>query len=148
MLALDKHLELEFDSPSQPLPVRGNALLLQELIKNLLHNAITYTPPEGSVTLRLRSTTADEARSASVVQLQVDDSGPGIPEAERALVFEPFYRILDNGSEGSGLGLAIVREIARQHDAEIMLIDLSQGASGQGFRVQVQFARVGPAVKR
>ncbi|CQR38158.1 putative two-component sensor kinase [Thiomonas arsenitoxydans] len=142
MLALDKQLELEFDSPPLPLPVRGNALLLQELIKNLLHNAITYTPPGGSVTLRLRSATADEARSSPVVQLQVDDSGPGIPEAERALVFEPFYRILDNGSEGSGLGLAIVREIARQHDAEITLSDLPRGASAQGLRVQVQFGRV------
>jgi two-component system sensor histidine kinase TctE len=148
MLALDKQLELEFDSPPLPLPVRGNALLLQELIKNLLHNAITYTPPGGSVTLRLRSATADDARGAPVVQLQVDDSGPGIPEAERALVFEPFYRILDNGSEGSGLGLAIVREIARQHDAEITLSDLPQGASAQGFRVQVQFGRVINSVNR
>ncbi|MDY0329366.1 MAG: sensor histidine kinase N-terminal domain-containing protein [Thiomonas sp.] len=145
MLALDKKLELEFDSPPQPLPVRGNALLLQELIKNLLHNAITYTPPGGSVALRLRSATAGDLRAAPSVLLQVDDSGPGIPEAERALVFEPFYRILDNGSEGSGLGLAIVREIARQHEAEITLSDLSRGASRLGFRVQVQFARIGPA---
>ncbi|WP_079418358.1 sensor histidine kinase [Thiomonas intermedia] len=143
MLALDKNLELEFDSPPLPLQVRGNALLLQELIKNLLHNAITYTPPGGSVTLRLRSAVAEGSRAGPVVQLQVDDSGPGIPEAERALVFEPFYRILDNGSEGSGLGLAIVREIARQHDAEITLSELPRHASveGRGLRVQAQFAR-------
>ncbi len=141
MLALDKGLDLEFDSPPTKLPMRGNALLLHELIKNLLHNAITYTPPGGSVTLRLRSAVADGPGARAVVQLQVDDSGPGIPEAERALVFEPFYRILDNGSEGSGLGLAIVREIARQHDAEITLSDLPQRALGRGLRVQVQFAR-------
>jgi len=138
MLALDKGLDLEFDSPSTPLRIRGNALLLHELIKNLLHNAITYTPPGGSVTLRLRSAVVE---GGGVVQLQVDDSGPGIPEAERALVFEPFYRILDNGSEGSGLGLAIVREIARQHDADITLSDLPHSASASGLRVQVQFAR-------
>ncbi|MDD4886237.1 MAG: sensor histidine kinase N-terminal domain-containing protein [Thiomonas sp.] len=141
MLALDKGLELEFDSPQAPLPMRGNALLLQEMIKNLLHNAITYTPPGGSVTLRLRSIAADGPGGRAVVQLQLDDSGPGIPDAERALVFEPFYRILDNGSEGSGLGLAIVREIARQHDADITLSDLPQDAPGGGLRVQVQFAR-------
>ncbi|MGA8008835.1 MAG: sensor histidine kinase N-terminal domain-containing protein [Thiomonas sp.] len=141
MLALDKGLDLEFDSPPAPLRVRGNALLLHELIKNLLHNAITYTPPGGSVTLRLRRAVADDPRSESVVQLQVDDSGPGIPEAERALVFEPFYRILDNGSEGSGLGLAIVREIARQHDADISLSDLRRQPAGLGLRVQVRFAR-------
>ncbi|OYV38758.1 MAG: histidine kinase, partial [Thiomonas sp. 20-64-5] len=86
MLALDKNLELELDSPPLPLQVRGNALLLHELIKNLLHNAITYTPPGGSVALRLRSTMAEGPGTRAVVQLQMDDSGPGIPEAERALV--------------------------------------------------------------
>lgn len=144
MQALDKKLDLEFDSPPLPLWVRGNALLLQELIKNLLHNAITYTPPGGGVTLRLRSAPGAAPRSGPVVHLLVEDSGPGIPEAERALVFEPFYRILDNGSEGSGLGLAIVREIARQHDADITLAEWSHPASGTGLRVLVQFARVGP----
>ncbi|MGC9185331.1 MAG: sensor histidine kinase N-terminal domain-containing protein [Thiomonas sp.] len=143
MLALDKGLELEFDSPPVPLPMRGNALLLHELIKNLLHNAITYTPSGGSVTLRLRSTVADGPGARAVVQLQMDDTGPGIPEAERELVFEPFYRILDNGSEGSGLGLAIVREIARQHDADIALMDLPIPPQGsRGLRVQLQFVRV------
>ncbi len=143
MLALDKNLELEFDSPPLPLQVRGNALLLQELIKNLLHNAITYTPPGGSVTLRLRSVPGEGLQAMPGVLLQVDDSGPGIPEAERALVFEPFYRILDNGSEGSGLGLAIVREIARQHDADITLADLPSSVHpSRGLRVQLLFRRM------
>jgi len=143
VLALEKDLEVEFDAPPQPLWVRGNALLLHELIKNLLHNAITYTPPGGSVTLRLRSTVAEGPGARAVVQLQMDDTGPGIPEAERELVFEPFYRILDNGSEGSGLGLAIVREIARQHDADIVLADLPTTPQGsRGLRVQLQFVRV------
>ncbi|MGE0073130.1 MAG: sensor histidine kinase [Thiomonas sp.] len=137
-LALDKGLEIEFDCPQAPLQVRGNALLLHELVKNLLHNAITYTPPGGSVSLRLRRAMPDSAAGAAVV-LQVDDTGPGIPEAERALVFEPFYRILDNGSEGSGLGLAIVREIARQHQASVTLNDLSPGAVAPGLRVQLVF---------
>lgn len=140
VLALDKRLELAFDSPDRPLPVMGNALLLQELVKNLLDNAITYTPPGGSVVLHLGETR--DATGAPRVLLQVDDDGPGIPLAERDLVFEPFYRILDNGSEGSGLGLAIVREIARQHGAEIVLADRRpHAAAGRGLRVQVLLPR-------
>jgi two-component system sensor histidine kinase TctE len=78
-----------------------------------------------------------------LVELVVEDSGPGIPPAERALVFEPFYRILDNGSEGSGLGLAIVREIARQHGAEIRLDHLHpQREKDRGLRVTVRFPGV------
>jgi len=139
-LALDKGLEVEFDSPQTPLQMHGNALLLHELVKNLLHNAITYTPSGGSVSLRLRAAGPEATTGArATVVLQVDDTGPGIPQAERALVFEPFYRILDNGSEGSGLGLAIVREIARQHAASITLSDLSPGAAAPGLRVQVVF---------
>lgn len=143
VLALEKDLELEFDAPAHPLWVRGNALLLHELIKNLLHNAITYTPPGGHVALRLHGVTADGPGARPVARLQMDDTGPGIPEAERELVFEPFYRILDNGSEGSGLGLAIVREIVRQHGADITLSDLpSQTRGSRGLRVQLDFAQV------
>lgn len=142
-LALDKGLEVELDSPPDPLPVRGNALLLRELIRNLLDNAIAYTPPGGSVALRLRRAIGDGPRAEPLVELVVEDTGPGIPPAERALVFEPFYRILDNGSEGSGLGLAIVREIARQHGADIQLGDLYPGRDkARGLRVTVQLVRV------
>jgi two-component system sensor histidine kinase TctE len=141
VLALEKHLEVEFDTPPYPLRVRGNALLLHELIKNLLHNAITYTPSGGSVALRLRSAMSAGPPARAAVLLQMDDTGPGIPESERELVFEPFYRILDNGSEGSGLGLAIVREIARQHGADITLSDLPGAVHGsRGLRVQLRFA--------
>jgi two-component system sensor histidine kinase TctE len=143
-LAFDKGLEVEFDSPPLPLAVRGNPLLLHELVKNLLDNAIAYTPSGGSVALRLRATTGEGLRAAEpLVELVVEDSGPGIPPAERALVFEPFYRILDNGSEGSGLGLAIVREIARQHGAEIRLDHLHpQREKDRGLRVTVRFPGV------
>jgi two-component system sensor histidine kinase TctE len=70
-----------------------------------------------------------------VVALQVEDSGPGIPAAERALVFEPFYRALGTAVDGSGLGLAIVAEIARQHGSEVSLQDarvLGQIPPGEG----------------
>jgi two-component system sensor histidine kinase TctE len=85
-----------------------------------------------------------------VVVLQVEDSGPGIPAAEREQVFQPFYRSLGTEVDGSGLGLAIVREIAQQHGAEIALEDANlrhrgafseQGAApfGPGARFTVRF---------
>jgi two-component system sensor histidine kinase TctE len=76
-----------------------------------------------------------------VVVLQVEDSGPGIPEAERELVFQPFYRALGTNVDGSGLGLAIVREIAQQHDAQIVVEDAQPKGSGAapGTRITVRF---------
>jgi two-component system sensor histidine kinase TctE len=75
-----------------------------------------------------------------VQELQVEDNGPGIPEAERALVLEPFYRALGTNVDGSGLGLAIVQEIASHHGATITLSDTHPEASTQrGLRVTVRF---------
>ena len=65
-----------------------------------------------------------------VVVLQVEDSGPGIPPAERDLVFQPFYRALGTNVDGSGLGLAIVSEIARRHGAELTLEDARGSGAG------------------
>jgi two-component system sensor histidine kinase TctE len=71
-----------------------------------------------------------------VVVLQVEDTGPGIPEAERSLVLQPFYRALGTNVDGSGLGLAIVNEIAQQHGAELSIADArprgSAAAQGMG----------------
>ena len=82
-----------------------------------------------------------------VLVLQVEDSGPGIPAAERALVFQPFYRTLGTGIDGTGLGLAIVQEIARQHRAEVSIEDthprpITAGA-GPGTRLTVRFPLAG-----
>ena len=87
-------------------------MLARELLKNLLDNALRYTPRGGRVTVRVRN-------AERSVFLEVEDNGPGIPEAERQRVFDRFYRILGTNVDGSGLGLAIVREIAEQHDALI-----------------------------
>jgi two-component system sensor histidine kinase TctE len=86
--------------------------MLREMLSNLIDNALRYTPAGGSVTVRVRRDGADAL-------LEVEDTGPGIAPAERAHVFERFYRILGSSAPGSGLGLAIVREIAQQHGAEI-----------------------------
>ena len=103
--------------PQGPLVV-GHAMLLRELIRNLVDNALQYTPSGGCVTVRVT-----DDPFGQVVVLQVEDSGPGIAAAEREQVFQPFYRSLGTNVDGSGLGLAIVREIAQQHGAEVTLED-------------------------
>ncbi len=132
-LALARTLDLEFDAPEQALWVDGNATMLQEMAKNLLDNAIAYTPPRGRVAVRLR-------QLEQQVLLQVEDTGLGIARAERELVFRPFYRVLGTGHDGSGLGLSIVREIARQHGAAVGLDDnpLSGDPEHPGLVVSVQ----------
>jgi two-component system sensor histidine kinase TctE len=114
-------------------------LLLRELIRNLVDNALQYTPAQGSVTVRL----VDDP-FGQVVVLQVEDTGPGIPEAERGLVFQAFYRALGTEVDGSGLGLAIVHEVVQQHRAEITISDArprgaSPAGSGPGALFTVRF---------
>lgn len=122
--AMDKQIDLGYEGADPHAPagtparVLGHATLLRELIVNLVDNALHYTPPGGTVTLRVLGDPFGQ-----VVVLQVEDSGPGIPAHERELVFQPFYRSLGNAVEGSGLGLAIVAEVARQHGATVTLED-------------------------
>ena len=133
--AMEKHIDLGYEGPDaiagprppggapQGLTVKGHPLLLRELIRNLVDNALQYTPAGGTVTVRV----IDDP-FGQVVVLQVEDTGPGIPAAEREQVFRPFYRALGTNVDGSGLGLAIVREIALQHQAEISLTDANPRA--------------------
>lgn len=113
-ISFARQIDLGFEQPGYPVTIIGNPLTLRELLNNLIDNALHYTPAKGSITVRVRA--SDDRRMA---YLEVEDTGPGIPAAERSHVFERFYRILGSDVEGSGLGLAIVREIAQQHDAEI-----------------------------
>jgi len=107
-------IDLGFEQPGHPIMISGNPLMLRELLNNLVDNALRYTPPHGCVTVRVRS---DEDNAQAF--LEVEDTGPGIPAADRSHIFERFYRILGSNVEGSGLGLAIVKEIVQQHDATI-----------------------------
>ncbi len=140
--ALEKSIDLGYEG-AQPADagvwVDGNPTLLKELARNLLDNAIAYTPSSserpGVVTARVL---ADPF--GHVVLLQVEDSGPGVPEAERELVFRPFYRALGTDADGSGLGLPIVLEIARQHAAEVRLDDAHPGQNPPGACFSVRFA--------
>lgn len=128
--ALAKNIDLGVESSGQVLKVEGNAVLLREMVKNLMDNAIKYTPAGGSVTAR--------TRYAGAPIFEVEDSGAGIPEADRERVFERFYRVLGSGVDGSGLGLPIVREIAELHRAAVTL---SPVANGPGTLAQVVFPR-------
>ena len=112
-----------------PVVVPGHPDSLAVLLRNLLDNAIKYSPAQGQVDVGLRQ----QGGTASLV---VEDSGPGIPEAERARVLDRFYRVPDAPARGSGLGLAIVKTIADQHGATLLL-----GVSERlgGVRVEVRF---------
>ncbi len=118
-------LALAVNAPA-PVIVSGNRAALRTLIENLVDNAIRYTP-KGGVTVR--SEIAD-GRGC----FEVEDTGPGIREAERARVFDRFYRGEDAAEGGTGLGLAIVRRIAERHGGRVELLDAT-GASGLRVRV-------------
>ena len=137
--ALEKQIDLGLESSelNQPLLIHGNPTLLRELIRNLVDNALLYTPSGGTVTVRVL-----DDPFGQVVVLQVEDSGPGIAVSEREQVFLPFYRVLGTNVDGSGLGLAIVREIAQQHGAEVAVEDVGLKAKTAG--ADAGHADVGP----
>jgi two-component system sensor histidine kinase TctE len=103
--------------------------LLDDLVSNLVDNALKYTPEGGSVT-------ACAGEKNGRPYLSVIDTGCGIPEAERQRVRQRFYRIPNSRGHGSGLGLAIVDEIAQLYDGAM---SIESGANGAGTRVSIQF---------
>lgn len=109
--------------------IPGHADALRILVRNLVENAITNTPPGGSVALAVH-------RAGDRLVLSVDDSGPGIAEADRERVLDRFYRVAGSQATGSGLGLAIVKAIADLHGATVVL---NRSASLGGLRVEVSF---------
>lgn len=103
------------------------------LVKNLVDNAIRYTPPGGRVDLSVEL-------AQQCVFIDIKDSGPGISAQEQALVFDPFYRSLGTGEAGSGLGLSIVSAIANRNDASVTLSFVDK-VSQRGLRVSVRLNR-------
>ena len=140
-LVMQRHVDMGYEG-AEPgdagVCLQGNATLLQELIRNLLSNAIHYSPSSAEqpavVTARVLPDTL-----SGVVLLQVEDTGPGVPKDERALIFQPFYRALGTDADGSGLGLPIVQEIARQHGAEVVLEDAQPQHQPPGALFTVRF---------
>lgn len=127
--ALARRIDLGFDPPEWRVYVEGDAFQLREMLNNVLDNAVRYTGEGGQVSVRV-------ALEDGHPMVAVEDDGPGIPDADRARVFERFYRVLGTGVEGCGLGLAIVKEIALQHGADV---SLATGASGKGTVVRIVF---------
>jgi two-component system, OmpR family, sensor histidine kinase TctE len=116
--------------------ITGSAWLIEDLLGNLVDNALNYTPAGGHVTVR-------SGGGATDPYLEVEDDGPGIPEAERGRVRQRFYRLPGSQGHGCGLGLAIVEEISRLHRADVTI---DSGAGGRGTRIKVQFPAVEAAV--
>jgi hypothetical protein len=140
-----RRIDIGFERAHVPLHVDGNPVLLTEMFKNLIDNAIKYTPVGGVVTVRLRA----DIRAI----FEVEDSGSGIAVEDRQRVFERFYRALGTQAEGSGLGLPIVREIAELHRADVELLHAQRPVGPAGPRVlpardgQCRRAGIGPGVR-
>ncbi|MFS8084407.1 MAG: sensor histidine kinase [Acidobacteriota bacterium] len=126
--AIAQGADLGYEGPATGVTVDGEPQLLHELIGNLVDNAVRYGGRGARITLGLRA--------EPLVVLLVDDDGPGIPETERTLVLERFYRQAQSPGEGAGLGLAIAREIAARHGAELRI---ESTPAGRGTRVTVTF---------
>lgn len=126
-VAEHKNIALEFSL--QPCTIKGNAILIHELLVNLLDNALNYTPSGGHVLVSLQI-------EDQYCVLLVRDNGPGVPESELSKLGTPFHRLAPNSSFGCGLGLAIAREISRIHEAEIRFANTS---SPSGLEVLVRF---------
>ncbi|MCX6126343.1 MAG: ATP-binding protein [Proteobacteria bacterium] len=126
--AIKKRLDLVVnDGPD--LEIQGNPSMLAILVRNLVDNAIRYTPSSGFVHVAIE-------RLKGQAQLIVEDSGPGLSEGQRKLIAERFSRMSRPSGEGSGLGLSISSRIGELHRAKI---DFGPGQNGRGLRVAVLF---------
>jgi signal transduction histidine kinase len=127
-LAVARRIDLGLEA--EPAAVRGDRDSLRILVRNLVDNAVRYTPEGGQV----RVSTHQRAAGAT---LEVVDTGPGIPASDRERAFDRFYRRSNAPEGGSGLGLAIVKAIADRHGAQVRLDDAPDG----GLKVTVAFPR-------
>lgn len=136
--AQDRNIAFEFNTDCDG-TMHGDLVQLQALVRNLVENAIRYTPENGRVSVTLATDAGGK------VSFKINDSGPGIPESEHSQVFRRFYRCEANGKSGTGLGLAIVENVALQHGASVQLCRSTFG----GLCVEVIFpAPVAPHRQR
>jgi two-component system, OmpR family, sensor histidine kinase QseC len=125
-LAIDKQIEIELIATDPHCILQGNTTGLHALIRNLVDNAIRYTPENGNIRVFVQD-------KRDNVILRVIDNGPGIPADLRSRVFERFYRVLGTSVQGSGLGLAIVLQIVKLHKGNVRL-----GAPENGIGLEVE----------
>jgi len=114
----------------EPTAIKGEPVMLATMIRNLLDNAVRYTPRGGRVDIGVY-------RDADAAVLQIEDTGPGIPPGEMDRIFEPFFRGSQPGEDGTGLGLSIVKRIVDRSSGAIMLENIS-APSGTGLRATVR----------
>jgi two-component system, OmpR family, sensor histidine kinase QseC len=129
--AILKQIEIELVAKESNYKLLGNATGLHVLIRNLVDNAIRYTPTGGVIKVLIFN-------QSDSITLQVIDNGPGIPNKLRTRVFERFFRVLGTNAQGSGLGLAIVEQIAKLHKGSIRLDTPEEGT---GLQVEVRFPK-------
>jgi two-component system OmpR family sensor kinase len=129
-LADAKQIDLGI-SNSQPAVVMGDPDALRTLTRNLVDNAVRYTPAGGRVDVSV-----ENGGDGGQTLLKVVDNGPGIPPEERSRVLDRFYRRPGTSPPGSGLGMAIVKAIADTHGATL---ELDSGPDGTGLAVSVRF---------
>ncbi len=134
--ALAQGVDLGFEAQARQLPVRGDEAALNDMLDNLLDNAVYYTPAGGHVTLVLGYGRLAGRDGQDGAWLRVEDDGPGIPRELHDKVFERFWRLPGNPQPGSGLGLAIVAEVALRHGAQVWL---QPGIQGRGVAFVVDF---------
>ena len=126
-IALARHIQLEYGGYTHA-EIMGDAEGLRILVRNLLDNAVRYSPEYGRVRI-------DLSTDGATARLIIEDSGSGIPEENRDRIFDRFYRVPGTSPSGSGLGLAIVKAIAERHDA---IVELGEAEIG-GLAVAVRF---------
>jgi two-component system sensor histidine kinase TctE len=125
-LVLDAGYELAMDAPSHAVVVTGDRLSLSRAVTNLLQNAIAHAGGKGLIHVAVMANGVFE----------ISDEGPGIPEAERAKIFTPFYRLRPS-SVGTGLGLHLVQEIVARHGGHIRVMDAPGGGARFSVRLPV-----------
>jgi two-component system, OmpR family, sensor kinase len=127
--ALDRGIDLGFELV-EPLTVRSEPVMLAAMIRNLLDNALRFTPQAGSVDVGVY-------RQDDVAILQIEDTGPGIVASDMDQIFEPFVRGSRAEGEGSGLGLSIAKRVVDRLGGSIALENIT-GAGRSGLRVTVR----------
>ena len=142
-LARGQALELAADAPC---PVRGDATLLAVLVRNLVDNAIRYAPEGARIAVAVGPGGGEAGKPLAprTALMTVEDSGPGMDEADLARLGERFFRVLGSGQAGSGLGWSIVQRIAAAHGARVAA-DRSPALGGLRVRVEVPQASSPPA---
>jgi two-component system OmpR family sensor kinase len=114
----------------EPIAIKGEPVMVATMIRNLLDNAVRFTPRGGRVDIGVY-------RDAGAAVVQIEDTGPGIPPGEMDRIYEPFFRGSQPIEDGTGLGLSIVKRIVDRSGGSIVLENIS-GPSGTGLRATVR----------